>query len=141
MVPALRMWDELDREFARMWDEMLRPARGEVYLAPIDVVETPTAFKVQALLPGYGPEDVTVSVEDGVLSITAERKAEQEENGEARYLRREIALYGRYRRLLRLPEEVDVDGITAHFKNGLLTVELPKAPKAAAKAIPIRTDA
>ena len=117
----------------RMFREFFGPtwtngqAAVNTYQLPIDVSETEDGYRVRATLPGFKPDQVEVTVSDGVLSIEAKRSEEKtEENG--RYLRREV-FSGNYRRQLTLPRDVKAEDITADFENGVLTVQVPRAPK------------
>ena len=81
-------------------------------------------------------EDVKVTVEEGVLTIRGERKAEKEEKGK-KYHRVERS-YGSFERSFTLPEASDASKINSEFKDGVLTVHLPKNPNAKPKAIEIK---
>lgn len=101
----------------------------------VDVMETDAEFQIRAELPGVDKENVKLSVEDGVLIISGRREPEQEENG-MRYHRIERA-YGSFARSFAVPDTVDQQKVTAEFKNGLLTVHLPKSEKARPKSIAV----
>jgi HSP20 family protein len=104
--------------------------------APIvDVLETESAFQIRAELPGIDKNGIKLSVEDGVLTISGHREQEKEEKG-LRYHRRE-RLYGSFARSFTLPDSVDEQKVTAEFRNGVLTVRLPKSERAKPKSIEI----
>jgi HSP20 family protein len=114
--------------------------RGEISWgkAPaVDVVEKDKAYEITAELPGMEEKDIEVKFADGVLSVTGEKKEEKEEKKKDWYLSERR--YGSFRRAFRVPEGVDADKIEATFKNGVLTVSLPKSPEAIKreKKIPI----
>lgn len=92
----------------------------------MDLVETDKAFEVKAELPGLDEKAVEVAVSDDVLTIKGEKKEERdEEKAGVRYAERR---FGSFERSFRLPETVDQENIAASFKNGVLTVTMPKRP-------------
>ena len=88
-----------------------------------DVKENENEFILEAELPGFNKEDIELSIEDGCLTISAERKDENEEKQE-HYVKRE-RFYGSYKRSFDL-SGIDVDKISASYENGILSLELPK---------------
>jgi HSP20 family protein len=94
------------------------------WLPPMDLVETDDHFVLRADLPGLSEKDVNIELEDSVLTISGERKAEHEERKEG-YYRVERAS-GSFSRSLTLPEGVNADAVTAHFDKGVLEVRIPK---------------
>lgn len=95
----------------------------------IDLAENDREFRVTAELPGIEQEDIDVSLTRDVLTIKGEKKQEQEEEGR-NYYRMERS-YGRFQRSIPLPQGmVDADNVDAAFKNGVLTITLPKLPEA-----------
>ena len=92
----------------------------------VDVAETDTAYQVKAELPGIRKEDLDVTVDDGVLTITAEHNDNQEQTGKSRFIRQERS-YGKFVRSLRLGANVDEETITAEYRDGVLHLTLPKA--------------
>ena len=95
----------------------------------MDVSENEQEYRVEVELPGLDEKDITVTLENGVLAITGERKEEKEENDEKRGLRHRESWRGTFQRALRLPEDADEKGVTAATKAGILTVVVPKLPK------------
>ncbi|WP_417804200.1 Hsp20/alpha crystallin family protein [Thalassospira lucentensis] len=94
------------------------------FLSPrIDVHEAEDHIELSAELPGVEQDDVDVSVLEGVLTVTGEKKSTRESNDGARVVERS---YGHFKRSFRLPETIDADKIAASFKNGVLTLTLPK---------------
>lgn len=91
----------------------------------IDVVEENDLFVLHAELPGLKREDIKVGFENQVLTIEGERKHEAEESGK-QYFHRE-RVYGSFKRSFRLGTEVNTEKITAAYKDGILTVTLPKS--------------
>jgi HSP20 family protein len=122
------------RSFRQGW---LKPlGRGETVPA-VDVVEKDNAFEVTAELPGMEEKDIEVSLSDRGLLIRGEKKAEKEEKKKDYYLSERS--YGSFERYFGLPEGVAADKIAASFKNGVLTVTLPKTAEArnGQKKIPV----
>lgn len=109
----------------------------------IDVQEQENDYTLVAEVPGIDTESLDITVEDGVLSLTGEKKEEKtEESGDsqgngARYYRRERR-FGRFERTFRLPEEVDADNIRADFRHGVLTLTLPKKEVAKPRRIEVQ---
>ena len=97
---------------------------GRRWLPAMDLVETDDHFVLRADLPGLSEDDVDIELEDNVLTVSGERKAEHESRSEG-YYRVERAS-GSFRRSLSLPEGVDPDGIEANFDKGVLEVRVPK---------------
>jgi HSP20 family protein len=108
-------------------------------LAPqIDVKETDKEIVVEADLPGIDEKDVSLALQDGVLTIRGEKKHEYDEEKENyRVMERR---YGSFQRSVRLRDTVDEDKVEASFNNGVLKVSLPKRPEAVGKQrmIPIK---
>ena len=102
----------------------------------VDIMEEEKEYLIKAELPEVKREDVKVSVEEGVLTVSGERKFEKEEKGK-KYHRVERA-YGRYARSFTLPDDADPSKVTAEFKDGVLKVRLPKSEKAKPKSIEIK---
>jgi len=88
-----------------------------------DIRETENAYILESDLPGFSREDIHAEIKDGYLTIRAEHKSENEDKNES-YLRRERS-YGSFSRTFDL-DGIDAEAITASFKNGVLTLELPK---------------
>jgi HSP20 family protein len=102
----------------------------------VDIVEDDKNYVIKAELPEVIKEDVKVSVENGVLSISGERKLEKEETGK-KYHRVERA-YGYFSRNFSLPEAVNADQVKADFKGGMLTIHVPKSEVAQPKQIEVK---
>ena len=101
-----------------------------------DITEDDKEYLIRAELPDLRKEDVKVTVENGVLTISGERKFEKEEK-QKKYHRVERA-YGRFVRSFTLPDDADADGVKADFKDGMLTVHLPKNEQAKPKQIEVK---
>lgn len=134
----------IDRLFADAWGGSLAPSLlSETWttgkIAPrLDVAEDDKAFHVSVELPGMNDKDVAVTVDDRVLTIRGEKKEEKEKKDKDVF-RRERA-YGSFRRTIELPGDVDSAKIEAKFKDGILTIDLPKTKEAQdrVKQIPVK---
>lgn len=102
----------------------------------VDITEDDKEYLIKAELPEVKKDDVKVAVDEDVLTITGERKFKKEEKGN-KYHRVERA-YGNFTRSFTLPEDVDPGKVSGEFKEGLLSVHLPKSEKAKPKAIEIK---
>jgi HSP20 family protein len=118
--------NEMNRLFNTFFDTPLPNggAVGRRWLPAMDLVETDEDFVLRADLPGLSEQDVSIELEDNVLTISGERKAEHEQKGEG-YYRVERAS-GSFSRALTLPEGVDPEAIKASFDKGVLEVRVPK---------------
>ena len=120
--------NEMNRLFNNFFDPSAPTGRGSNmtrrWLPPMDLVETPDHYVLRADLPGLSDGDVNVQLEDNLLTISGERKSEQDDRQEG-YYRLERA-FGAFSRSLTLPEGIDPQRIEAHFKNGVLEVRVPK---------------
>jgi len=130
---------EMDRVFDRFlegkWDEI--PALGE-WTPNMDISETKDSLVAKVEVPGMDPKDIHISLQEDLLTIKGEKKQEKEEKDE-HYHRVERA-YGVFTRSVRLPVAVDASKVTASFKNGLLTITLPKTPSARGTTIPVKAE-
>ena len=104
----------------------------------VDVKEEDERFKICADVPGVDPEDIDVTMENGVLTIKGERKFETRENGDNGYRRVERA-YGTFYRRFSLPDSADAENISAKGKNGVLEVVIPKKAAIQPKRITVAT--
>ncbi len=102
----------------------------------VDISEDANEYLVKAELPELKKEEVKVSVENGELTISGERKSEKEEKGK-KFHRIERS-YGSFLRSFTLPESVSGDKVSAEFKDGMLMVHLPKDEKAKPKSIEVK---
>jgi HSP20 family protein len=105
------------------------------YVPAVDVVEENDRFILRADLPGVDPNNITISMENGALSLTGERYAEKSEN--ANGLHRIERLSGKFYRRFSLPESADAENITAKSANGILEVAIPKKPILQARRITV----
>jgi HSP20 family protein len=102
----------------------------------VNIAEDDKEYVVNVELPGVKKEEVKVSIDNGVLTISGERKTEKEEKGKK--FHRVEQTYGSFMRSFTLPESSSGDKISADFKDGILKVHVPKEEKAKAKAIEVK---
>jgi HSP20 family protein len=102
----------------------------------VDITETPEEFQIKAELPEVRKEDVKVRVEDGVLSISGERKQEKEEQNKKWH--RVERSYGSFMRTFTLPANVDETKLRADYKDGVLTMRLPKSENTKPKSVEVK---
>src|SRR5947209_17871516 len=121
--------NEMNRLFNTFFDTPGAPSGGHGpalrrWIPAMDLVETTEEFVLRADLPGLSEQDVQIELEDNVLTVAGERKAEHEERKEG-YYRVERA-WGSFSRSLTLPDGVDPEGVSAQFDRGVLEVRIPK---------------
>ena len=102
----------------------------------VDIVEDENEYRIKAELPAMKKADVRLTVDNGVLTISGERKYEQEEKQEKHH--RIERAYGSFLRSFSLPEDADGSKVTADYKDGVLHMHLPKSEKAKPKSIEIK---
>ncbi len=137
--PVLALRSDIDRVFENFWHLMNLPmqaswegASANARSFSVDVHESDNQLEVVAELPGMEEGDVDVSLADGMLTIRGERTAEQKKE-EKGYVLRERRV-GRVERVVPLPPDLDLDAAKAMFKNGVLTVTIPRMANASAGA-------
>jgi HSP20 family protein len=152
MQTALTRWttpdlfrDRLDRIFNQMLTQSFNPdvllePQGDVtarrWMPAVDIRETADSLLLVAELPGMTREDVQITLENNVLSIAGERKFEKDVKGES-YHRLERT-FGTFARSFSLPANVKTDKVEAVFKDGILTVTLPKVEEAKPRRVEIK---
>jgi HSP20 family protein len=102
----------------------------------VDIVEQDGGYELVADLPGLKKEDIKIEIEDNMLTLRGEKKLEEEKKD--RNYRLSERYYGEFVRTFALPENVNRDGIVAEFKDGVLTLEIPKTEKAKPKQIEVQ---
>jgi HSP20 family protein len=132
----------LKNEMERLFDRFFEPSDSETFAmgewAPrLDVSETKDALIVKVEVPAIDQKEIQLSIMEGVLTVKGEKKEEKADKDEKYY--RVERTYGSFSRSVRLPAPVDESKVSASFKNGLLTVTLPKTTAARSTAIPIKT--
>lgn len=104
----------------------------------VDISETKTHYLIKAELPEVDKDDVAVSVENGILTISGERHFESEEESETKH--RIESMYGRFSRSFTLPSDADESRISAKSKNGVLKVRIPKMEAVKEKAVRVAVE-
>lgn len=150
-TPVPQVWrpfENLRREVDRLFDEFdggfwRSPFRSSLFnvmpfgrgdnggfaaTPAVDVSETDKAYEITAELPGLDDKNVEVKLANGVLTIRGEKQDEKEEKKKDYYMRERS--FGAFERSFQVPDGVDSDKIEASFKNGVLSVTLPKSPEA-----------
>jgi HSP20 family protein len=129
--------DELDRLFeSSSLSELTRGSQLlSVWNPAIDLYDDKDNVIVKTELPGMKKEEIEVSLHDGALSISGERKSEEKPEGTETY--RSERFVGRFQRTVTLPVNVKGDQVKAQYKDGILTVTLPKAEEAKPKQIEV----
>ena len=125
---------ELDRVFSGNTTGYTDTASD--WVPPIDIKEGEEAYEVSADVPGVDPKDIDVCLEDGVLTVKGERKAESQNEGQG-YTRTE-RIYGSFYRRFTLPDTADAENISARTEHGVLKLRVPKKEKALPKRITVQ---
>lgn len=140
MWPSLDRWASLRNDLDSLLEMPFWAGSGRQsqlfsgWTPALDLYQSNDNVVAVVELPGMRKEDIEISLQDGTLTISGERKDEtSQENGAARTER----ATGKFRRSVTLPTRVDMNNVTAIYKDGLLTVTLPKAEEAKPKQIQI----
>lgn len=114
-------------------DDFFTPRTISEKLPAVNIKQSEKDFSLELAIPGLGKEDIKISVDQDLLTISSEKKSETEEKEEnGTYTRREFS-YQSFKRSFTLPESVDSDKIDAKFENGVLFLHLPKKEEALPK--------
>lgn len=138
--PNLAVFD-LRRELDRLFEGIATPFNGGILrtagvFPPVNVWEDGDCLFAEVELPGVDPKEIDIEVVGNVLTLRGEKKHEREEEGKGfHYIERR---YGGFNRNIELPTSVDSDKVSAAYKNGVLTVTLPKHPESKPKRIAVR---
>jgi len=133
--PFRAMQDLFGLDLLRDLEQMVPAGRGKLFSPSFDVKETPSAYVFCADLPGVKEDDLDISLTGNRITVSGHREEEERQEGES-YFALERAS-GSFSRTFTLPEGVLADAAKADFKNGVLTVTIPKRPEAQAKKIAI----
>ena len=134
------LFDQLNKELANPLRTYDRDEEGNIATASwspsVDITENKDSFALLADIPGVKPEDIEVSMDNGVLTVKGERKTEDKtEKDDYRRVERQ---YGMFYRRFTLPETANADKIEAHSEHGVLKITIPKQEVAQAKRITIK---
>jgi HSP20 family protein len=130
--------DKFNRLFTGMFPRFFEEGEGPMttWAPAVDIVETDHDLTIKAELPGMDPKDIEARVEGGALYLKGERKFENETN-KGNYHRVERS-YGSFMRTFSLPTSVDAEKVAAEYKDGVLTLTLPKKEEAKPKTIKVQ---
>lgn len=133
VLSALSDWDRLVGSF---FDRDYPSSAATMGYPVVDILEEKESYILEAELPGFGEKDVDIKVNDRILTISSSKEEVKKASGEKAWLIRERGI-STFRRSFSMPRDVDLDSIKASFKDGLLTVNLPKRPEAQEKTVAI----
>jgi HSP20 family protein len=136
---ALSSFGNLRDQFGRFFDLAFPMRTAEPlgdWTPALDAHEDKDKFSVVVEIPGMKKEDINVSVHDGVLTVSGERKYEKDTKEDT--VHRCERFYGKFSRSITLPAVVRADKVSAVYKDGVLTLEIPKAEEAKPKTIEIK---
>jgi len=131
-------FEEMERRMRKAYGEEGTESESMVWAPRVDIKENEGELVVQAEVPGMKKEDFNVNMKEGVLSISGEKRSEEKTEGDNWH--RIERVFGRFQRSFYIPTEVDDKKIKAAYKDGVLTVTLPKREEAKRKEIPISVD-
>ena len=134
--------DDFDNLFEGFFRPITRTAGNDEreMIAPLDIVDQGGNLLVKAELPGVDKKDIQVGINEGVLTIRAERKSEKkEEDEEGQVICREHR-YGSYSRSMRLNAAIDAKNVKAKYENGILELSIPKLEEPKAEQIKIEVN-
>lgn len=137
-LTRLGSWDDLDRVFDNFFRNAISNVNvGHVNMPAVNLTdmavkmnisETAKDYTITADLPGLTQEDISLTMEDGVLTLSGEKLREHEEEGKT--FHRVERSYGKFKRTLQLPDDANENDISAAMKNGVLTITIAKTAKA-----------
>ncbi len=142
VAPFETLWDmqrEMDRLLDTVWGRT--PTEPSSWVVPADVVETENEIRCTLEVPGLKPEDINVTVENNVLTVSGEKKFEQVEGEAAKGTYHQERRYGRFDRSFILPRNVDASRVNADYEQGVLTIVLPKTEESKPRRVQISTGA
>lgn len=130
----------IQTDMTRLFDRAYGGTGGSTqgWVPPLDVAETGDAYRVIVELPGFGADQVDVTVSDGTLTIRGERKFYDDVAEES--FHRVERRFGAFQRSISLPSQVQADRIAATFNNGVLTIEVPKAEAVKPRRIQVKAE-
>lgn len=130
--------DLMSKRFSDIMDEFFNDAvkaRQDSFVPGIDISETDDKFLINVELPGMKKDDIDVSLENGRLTISGERKFEKEDKGKT--FHRIETSYGSFNRSFQLPDNVDEESVKATYEDGILNISIDKAEDKVTKKIEI----
>ena len=131
-----RLPDRFDELFSRFLGQEPEIFGGGGWCPLLDISEKDDAVLVRAELPGMKADDIEITVDRSMLTVSGEKKDQSEDSGENYY--HVERRYGQFQRTVSLPSEVDQDNIQASYESGVLTISLPKSAAAKPRKIPVK---
>jgi HSP20 family protein len=131
--------DTLQREVNRLFDsltaDMPTLSSSGAFIPPAEMHETPDAVHLKLEVPGIAADDLDIQVSADAVSISGERKSES--TTEDKGMKRTEFRYGRFQRVFQLPARIQNDNVTANYKDGILSLTLPKAEAEKTKVVKV----
>ena len=137
MATLSNVMDRMFNQWTWRPADLIAPYWNSSQAMPVDVTENADGYTVKASVPGWKPEEISVNIEDDVLTIRAERKA-QDEHKDGDEIRWQERYAGTLERRFTLPVQIDANKAEAKLEHGVLTLSLPKAEAVKPKAIQVQ---
>ncbi len=136
-----RLRDEMDRAFERFVSEpwgLIEPKamRDEGWFPPVDLSDSDKVVTIRTEVPGIAAKDLDISISGATLILSGQKEEKEEKEGENFY--RSERRFGSFRRMIELPEGIDVDKVTAESDNGVVTITIAKKSGAAPKKVEVK---
>ena len=135
-------FETLKREIERLFDDFgtldIFENTRNFAMPNLDIYETDKSIVIEADIPGYDKKDISIRLDDDILTISAEKNDSKEEKGR-NYIKRERYI-GKFERSIKLPDYIDIEKTKATFKDGVLKIDIPKLPEKAKKIKQIKID-
>jgi len=125
----------MEEMFEHLFGSSEKPTGTPVSTLPIDITESEGNLVIRAAVPGIEPGELDIQIEKNVLTIKGKTTHQNESNDQKVY-RREVS-YGAFARSVRLPDGLNLDATDAQFKNGVVTITLPRVPEEKPKSIKV----
>lgn len=129
---------ELDNLFQAL-DRPTAPVRRADWLPLVDIRESESAYEIDVEVPAVASEDLSVSVADGVLTVSGERKVAERSEDESNRVHRVERRYGRFVRNFQLPDDADHEQIEAESRDGVLYLKIAKREASISRSIDVKT--
>ena len=138
---VLTRWDPLQEvlDMRRAMDQIMQRTATDgqqQFDLAMDIYETPDSYEIEAAMPGVKPDDVEITLNNNVLTIRGELRAEEEKEDKNYHLRERRV--GAFIRSITLPSSINADAIEAQYDNGVLRLRLPKAEEGKPKRIEVK---
>jgi HSP20 family protein len=135
--PVRSIFDELDSMISSGFDMVGRRVGNS--FPPVDIIEDKDGYRISADLPGMNKEDISINIENNLLTISGEKKTETEKSEKDLYYHLERS-FGSFSRSFTLPDNVDTQNVEANFRNGVLTMLLKKREETKPRQIAIKVE-